>query len=206
MKHLRNYINIKKKPTIVKATDNTIHDIVLDGIVKFGPEADLNYIDVSEVTQFRTLFSNSVYHTSLHARLKKEHGWNTDMTNKISPDISRWDVSNADDMLGMFYFCRGFNSDLSQWDVSNVKTTRNMFHSCLKFNKDLSMWNLENAEDVTGMFNTCISLDQDFSSWELPNVYLIYENIGEMFDYDEKMSKEKFPPKYVKFKEMNSPH
>ena len=205
MKHLNQYINIKKKPTIVKATDKTIEDIVLDGIAKFGPEADLNYIDVSEVTQFRTLFSNSTY-TGFSARLKKEHGWTTAMANKISPDLSRWDVSNAVDMLGMFYFCRGFDSDLSQWDVSNVRNTRNMFHSCLKFNQDLSSWNLENAIDVCGMFNTCMSLDQDFSSWELPKVDLIYDNIGEMFDYDEKMSKEKFPPKYAKFKEIISYH
>lgn len=203
MKHLNNYINIKKKPTIVKATDKTIQDIVLDGIAKFGPEADLNYIDVSDVTQFRTLFSNSL-HVSLSVRLRKEHEWKTDMVNKINPDLSRWDVSNGVDMLGMFYYCRGFNSDLSRWDVSNVRNTRNMFHSCVKFNQDLSMWNLENVEDVTGMFNSCTSLDQDFSSWKLEKVKFEYECLGEMFDYNEKMSKEKFPPKYAKFKEIIS--
>ena len=198
MKQLKNYINIKKKSTIVKATDKTIGDIVLDGIAKFGPEADLNYIDVSEVTQFRTLFSNSRT-SGLFMRLKKEHGWKTYMTDRISPDLSRWDVSNAVDMLGMFYYCRGFDSDLSQWDVSNVKTTRNMFHSCFKFNQDLSMWNLENVEDVTGMFNSCISLNQDFRNWKLEKVKFEYECLGEMFNYDEQMSKEKFPPKYLKF-------
>lgn len=205
MKKVRNYINIKKKPTIVKATNETLEDIVFDGLLKFGPNADLNYIDTGDVTMFRGLFSHDI-RTNIFTRLRKDTAWTASQIKDMNPDVSKWDTSSGISMLGMFYYCNGFNCDISEWDVSNVRNTRNMFHSCLKFNQDLSSWNLENAVDVCGMFNRCESLDQDFSSWKLPKVSMLYDNIGEMFDNDEKMSKEKYPPKYAKFKEIISSH
>lgn len=206
MKTTDNYINIKKKASILKATDKTIRDIVLDGLAKFGPEADLNYIDTSEVSYFRLLFSLSINYSlyySIGIKLKNEYKWTIDMLQKINPDVSKWDVSNAVDMFGMFYSCGGFNCNIGDWDVTNVQTTRNMFLYCKMFNQDLSRWKLHNVTDVFSMFDGCISLDQDFSTWELKSIELKHCYLGDMFNNTHKMTKDKYPPKYLELINFN---
>ncbi|WP_141080657.1 BspA family leucine-rich repeat surface protein, partial [Campylobacter jejuni] len=36
-----------------------------------------------------------------------------------------------------------FNSDLSKWDVSNVENMSSMFEGCKNFNGDLSKWGIK---------------------------------------------------------------
>ena len=54
-------------------------------------------------------------------------------------DISEWNVSNVNDMEGMFLNSQftGENGDISKWDVGNVENMRGMF-TMAKFNGDLS--------------------------------------------------------------------
>ena len=44
-------------------------------------------------------------------------------------DISKWDVSNVENMGHMFYesWFTGKNGDISKWDVNKVKYISNMF-------------------------------------------------------------------------------
>lgn len=42
----------------------------------------------------------------------------------------------------MFEECENFNCDLSKWDISNVENMLDMFRDCIKFNCDLSKWNV----------------------------------------------------------------
>ena len=56
--------------------------------------------------------------------------------------LENWDVSNVENMSGMFEECENFNCDLSKWDVSNVENILDMFRDCIKFNCDLSKWNV----------------------------------------------------------------
>ena len=56
--------------------------------------------------------------------------------------LEDWDVSNVENMSGMFEECENFNCDLSKWDVSNVENMLDMFRDCIKFNCDLSKWNV----------------------------------------------------------------
>lgn len=72
--------------------------MIFNEINKQGPEADLNHIDVSKITDFSELFKHSTF----------------------SGDISGWDVSEVMNMREMFRGCSSFDQDLSMWDVSNV--------------------------------------------------------------------------------------
>ena len=89
---------------IIKANNNNIKQILLDEIRRLGSDADLNHIDVSNVTDMRALFLHSPF----------------------SGDISKWNVSNVTNMHRMFIYSK-FNGDISKWDVSNVKATGNIF-------------------------------------------------------------------------------
>ena len=54
--------------------------------------------------------------------------------------LEDWDVSNVENMSGMFEECENFNCDLSKWDVSNVENMLDMFRDCIKC--DLSKWDV----------------------------------------------------------------
>jgi hypothetical protein len=66
-----------KQESII-ATDETIRNLVLSEISKLGVNADLNHIDVSNVTDMSFVFSYSDF----------------------DGDISKWDVSNVKDVGG----------------------------------------------------------------------------------------------------------
>lgn len=131
----------KSKLNIIKTTDETIQDIVLDELDRLGHDADLNHIDVSEVTDMSDLFNCEDYLGSKYRDL--------------NPDISHWDVSNVVNMSCMFYNCQKFNQDITQWKVDKVKYTDNMFWNCKNFNQDLSDWNVRNVNIMYGMFWGC---------------------------------------------------
>ena len=62
------------------ATNETIKEIVKSEIARLGDNADLNHIDVNQVTDMSYLFDES----------------------EFDGDISNWDVSNVTNMDGMF--------------------------------------------------------------------------------------------------------
>lgn len=85
--------------TLFPKDKKELEQMIKDEIAAHGDKADLNYIDVSGITDFSELFKDSTF----------------------NGDISKWDVSNAEDMSQMFSYNNPFNGDISGWDVSNVK-------------------------------------------------------------------------------------
>lgn len=145
MRPINRYLSNKIKAFDIKATDETIHKIVKDELDRLGHYADLNHIDVSEVTNMDSLFGCDQFGLDDLGPKYKD----------LNPDISRWDVSNVKDMWGMFKKCKNFNQDLSRWDVSSVENMYAMFWECENFNKDLSGWNIQNVKYHDSMFKDC---------------------------------------------------
>jgi len=89
---------------MIKATNETLNDIIKSEIEKLGQNADLNHIDVSNITNMKYMFYNSTF----------------------NGDISLWDVSKVTNMSCMFYDSN-FNGDISKWNVSNITNMSCMF-------------------------------------------------------------------------------
>jgi surface protein len=114
---LKLHINIfNKKMLPIIATNTTLKSIVINECNRLGKLANLNHIDVSQVTFMHSLFHNSSF----------------------NGDISEWNVSNVKNTSLMF-LGSSFNGDISKWDVSNITEMYGMFsHS--NFNGNLSSW------------------------------------------------------------------
>ena len=163
MKLIAEYLSTKIKSSKIIATDKNIQDIVKGELDRLGLDADLNHIDVSKVTNMREVFSchdmraaNSImFRTILSPKY-----------NKLNPDISKWDVSNVNNMERMFEYSQYFNCDISGWDTHSVTNMEYMFNNCTNFNQDISSWNVSNVESFWGMFSNAVSFLQDLSNWK----------------------------------------
>lgn len=101
----------------------------------YGDDCDFNTIDVSKIQDFSELFN------------KHEKLW------KFNGDISKWDVSKALTMEGMF-MNSNFNQNISEWNVSNVTNMENMFNRS-GFDQDISGWNVLKVTNNRNMFYRC---------------------------------------------------
>lgn len=98
------------------AYDENIKEIIKSEILRLGINADLNHIDVRNVTDMTGLFCDSIF----------------------NGNISKWNVSSVNRMVGLFLRAE-FNGDISKWDVSGVKKARAMFVQS-KFNRYIGDW------------------------------------------------------------------
>lgn len=125
--------SVKVQPT----TRDELRSLIEKELKHQGSDADLNFIDVSHVTDMYELFYQ------LHIGNIK---------------IDQWDVSNVTDMYGMFYNCKYFTCDLSEWDVLKVKNMRIMFADRHEFESDLSNWDVSNVSSKAVMFENCFKM------------------------------------------------
>ena len=129
-----------------------LHQIISHIVYKIDPYANLNWLDVSKITNMSGMFLDIPF----------------------NGDISEWDVSNVENMQNMFDHCvqfTGINTDLTNWDVSNVKNMNAMFYLC-SFNgihNDLANWDVSKVEDMETMF-AYSPFNSDISKWNVSHV------------------------------------
>lgn len=126
-------------------TNETFRSELTRAISELGCTADLNHLDVSNVTSMKDAFRFIFF----------------------QGDISRWDVSNVEDMSGMFAQC-AFKGDISKWNTGNVRTMAHMFQAS-KFNGDISQWDTGRVTSMLRMFEGS-DFNGDVSAWDVQNV------------------------------------
>jgi hypothetical protein len=147
MKNLTQHIQEKlqlsrNKPlhTLFPKTKDELVSMIKEEIKKKGNKCNLNHIDVGRITDFSFLFASTKAYTSYGLNL-------------FNGDISKWDMSNATTLWGMF-FGSSFNGDISKWDVSKVEKMFYLFaHSRYTGeNGDISNWDVSSVTALTLAF------------------------------------------------------
>ena len=109
--------------------------------------------DTSSVITFETAFAKDV---------------------NFNDDLSSWDVSNVQNMSGMFIACSNFNNGgislINNWDVATVFDMSRMFNSCINFNQPIGSWDLSYVTDISGMFAGAGAFNQNITTWITTNV------------------------------------
>ena len=135
-----------------------LRDLLEQLLEERGPDANLNDIDVSQVTSFGDYIKRGKYHGK----------WG--LFYGLDPHnikIDRWNVNNIENMSYMFYNCTNFTGHgLENWKPIKCKDMRFMFKDCNKFNCNLSKWNVSNIDRgrMKDMFKGCTSL-KNKPSW-----------------------------------------
>lgn len=97
-------------------------DLIADNMT---PDRQLQYADVSQITDFNSLFNGKT----------------------LTADIGGWDVSNGTDFSYMFSDTKSFNFDISGWDTSKGMHFIGMFQYNQAFDQDISGWNVSSVND-----------------------------------------------------------
>jgi surface protein len=140
---------------------------LFSGCEKLPEIQGLNTLDISEVTDMSTLFTNCKNLTSdvlacianwrkLPSKLNSLFMGCESLTSVNF--ISNWDVSDVVYMNQVFYHCKKLTQiDLSNWNVSKVLELKNMFDGCSNLT-ELKINFTVNNTNLMGFINGCSSL------------------------------------------------
>ena len=137
---------------------------------------DLNSIDTFEITDMSGLFHK--FEGILKIDVSKWDVSNVDNMDSMFKGcinleeiigIEKWDVSNVENMEDMFYECKLFNQDISKWNMSKVTNISGIFYRCYEFNKPLNDWDVSNVKDMLSVFCECKKFNQPLDKWDVSN-------------------------------------
>lgn len=84
----------------------------------------------------------------------------------LNADVSGWDVSNVENLNGMFYYATSFNngdagnngSKPLGWGIktSNVQNMEALFYGTASFNQDISDWDVSSVTTMANMFTNAV--------------------------------------------------
>lgn len=122
-------------------------------------DIDLNWIDVSAVTNMTSLF------TLKHREFRAIN----------SLDLSSWDVRRLKYADKMFEKLPIKAIYIKDWNTCSLTSTVQMFRECTILEKlDLSNWNTESLTNLGGMFQECENLKLlNLRNWNLKNADII---------------------------------
>ena len=155
MKHLNQFITeyiVKKK--LDKAIDSEDH-------YKYSPISKAQLINnINECIDLGEYNLNVINVSNIKDMSKLFRSVNLNKIKRGSKlDISKWDVSNIEEMDCMFKACKNFDADLSSWNVSNVTSMIEMFYFCKKFTgKGVENWDVSKVKNKMDMFWYCLNL------------------------------------------------
>ena len=81
-------------------------------------------------------------------------------------DFANWKTGSIEDFDGMFQYSN-INPDVSKWDMSSAQNLSRMFSNARSANPDVSRWNLKNVSSIEYVFNGARSANPDTSKWQL---------------------------------------
>ncbi len=176
---------------VYSVSNDNIKDIIKNCIKYYGNDINLNWLDVSQVTDMSELFAESEFNGDIS---KWDVSSVTDMSDiftcsTFNSDISKWDVSSVVDMSYMFFYSE-FNGDISNWDVSSVTDMSRMFQGS-KFNGDISNWDVCSVTNMSYMFWRS-EFNGDISNWDVRSE----TNIEDMFYYSPLQNQIEKQPKF----------
>ena len=116
---------------LCKIVEKLVDDESMEDVI------NLNSIDTSEITDMSYVFDG--------------------MEGLLKIDVSKWDVSNVENMDSMFKSCVNLEKiiGIENWDVSKVENMQDMFNGCEAFNQDVSNWDVSNVKYSARSFNNC---------------------------------------------------
>lgn len=105
IKNVNNDTNDTYTRTIFVKDLEQLKTALRNGVKYFGMDGNFNWIDTSNITVMVNLFKSA-----LGKGVEQFNG-----------DISKWDVSNVENMMYIFKDCSSLTCDISNWDVSHVR-------------------------------------------------------------------------------------
>lgn len=157
---------MKTQVGVVEVDDDTLENCILEfcnTCQRNGLHGKLilNWVNTSKVTSFYDKGRSKLHGVGAEGNI----------------DISKWDVSNVENMICAFMSTPNrwtkFNCDLSGWNTKKLKYADHAFSGCTKFEgKGLDKWDVSNLERAGGMFNRCKKFNPDLSKWDVKK--LIY--------------------------------
>lgn len=121
--------------------------------------------DVSKITDFSRCFDRG---RETSVMVERYYDFEPYVNHCLfNDDISQWDVSNAETMMGMFAHCDSFNQDLSGWNVSRNRDFSYMFVEATRFNGAIAEWDTSSGQNFEHMFDGASSFDGNLSRWNV---------------------------------------